>query len=207
MSAALVDACPGAAPHEVGEWVEACAHETLSKRAARIAELENVLVAGDAPSTPAGEPTKRADDGPRSQVSSLSVYVPGPDEPKRRPATRAIAAALIVAAFATSAVVFGFRRSGSYPQASTPAAASAPPGPAMSDPPPTPAVFGRVPQSAASASTASTSAAATAPSRPVAHKPAGAPVSTGAPVDCNPPYVRGPDGRKIWKRECLAQAP
>jgi serine/threonine protein kinase len=41
MSTALVDACPPATPHEVGEWVEACAHDTLARRAARIAELES----------------------------------------------------------------------------------------------------------------------------------------------------------------------
>ena len=41
MSRAILDAGPLAAPHEVGEWVEACAHESLARRAERIVMLES----------------------------------------------------------------------------------------------------------------------------------------------------------------------
>jgi serine/threonine-protein kinase len=44
MGMALVAAGPPAPPHEVGAWVEACAHEVLAQRRARIGELETIAL-------------------------------------------------------------------------------------------------------------------------------------------------------------------
>ena len=73
------------------------------------------------------------------------------------------------------------------------------PGPAPSaDAPMTPPVAR--PPSPSSLPLPSVPARTSAPTQPPAGRSGGRP-------DCNPPYVRGPDGHKMWKRECLDNAP
>ena len=73
MGAALLVACPPAPPHVVGEWVEACAHEALSARSVRVAELETSSSAVRVPSDAAKTTVPRELEAPPSQISSISV--------------------------------------------------------------------------------------------------------------------------------------
>ena len=204
MGAALLQVCPAAAPHEVGEWVEACAQDTLSARAGRAASLEGRADASAVRSPPPA-PTRGADlaeVGVGSQVSRVSVTVPHSAERAggmRRGFLLAIAACGLGAAL----FVLGTRYGRAAPEPAPPVSAvSATPAPleSMTEP------AASEPPVAASAAPAPSNSASH-PSAPVKPSSVGHARSTPASTDCNPPYSRGPDGRKMWKRQCFEQAP
>jgi serine/threonine-protein kinase len=206
MSASLMAACPPAAPHEVGEWVEGYAHESLTRRAARIADLESGLVFSKKSATIRGVSTESEDTKAREQVSHVGVAVSSVSAgPSRvRWAVLAVAAA---AALAVGAFLLGARNESSRFAAAPPASASesaAGIGSAsVTEIVRQPTSIAPTPSgSAVGAPSASAAPPPTAPSRP-RKDPAGH--SPGA-VDCNPPYTRGADGHKIWKRECFASS-
>jgi serine/threonine-protein kinase len=224
MGGALLDACPPAPPHSVGEWVEACAFDILAQRAARVAELESqsssVSVSAVRPSG-GGEPSemprspdaslvRHASEAVASQVSSISVSRPQSLDPPRKSSRARLAAALGGAA-AVGAIVVGWRL---WPTASPPpvaavaveaSASAAATATASGDvPPAAPSVTASAAGSVAAPTEASSPAHVSSAPRPAA-VPA-RPQRTPRP-DCNPPYVRAADGRKMWKRECLGSSP
>jgi serine/threonine protein kinase len=199
MCTALLEACPAAPPHVVGEWVEACAHESLSARSVRVAELETstgtgLRIARSKAKLSAGE-------GGGSQVSSISVSGELQlSRPRRRAASLVVAS--LVALLAIVALVGRARRSvpeqvsAGGPVASVAAAPSAVPAPSSQPPsPPTTASASDVDADASLPVHSSTP-------RTSPH-PRAAPPATPAAADCNPPYVRLADGHKQWKRACL----
>jgi serine/threonine protein kinase len=195
MGSALLEACPPAPPHVVGEWVEACAHESLAARASRVAELET-STRSDVRSIrePLAAALERKPDLAGSQVSSISVSGELRRSRPRRAAPFVIAAGVTVALALVALVA---RR----PPSAAPAASVAPTSSAVSAPIP-PATSSTLD---VGADASVPSAAPSPPPRP-SPRPRSAPVPAAAPpADCNPPYVRSPDGHKVWKRECFGK--
>jgi serine/threonine-protein kinase len=224
MGAALIDACPPAAPHEVGEWVDGRAHEMLGARSQRITELESESGPALRLETAIATETTLTDGKPESertvsQISSISVSSQSlADSAKSRRRGRlwfVLAAIAAMAAFAlgswssrpsarTRARV-GQVESREAASASLGSREQAAPSPAASLPePPAVSLSAGLPP----LSSASTSAEAPVPSavaHPPRHTPARAP--TPRPDNCTPPFVRDGAGNKVWKRECLMRAP
>jgi eukaryotic-like serine/threonine-protein kinase len=200
MCTALLEACPAAAPHVVGEWVEACADESLSARSVRVAELESST--GTEVGFASGPKTIPDREGGGSQVSSISVS--GELQKSRPRRTAGLAAASLVALLAAVAFVGSALRSRSAPvSAGAPVASVIPSAsafPAPDSPPP-------APPATAQANAPDVDADASLPARPSPPHTAPrarVPAPAAPPAaDCNPPYVRSPDGHKQWKRQCL----
>lgn len=210
MAEALLAGCPPASPHEVADWVEACAHESLSMRRARVTELES-----GSRMDARGPALVASPDPPSSQISNPSITLPGSEQERPRRGRRRLILPLAGAAVMTAAIaVLGARSWRARADH-----AHVPP------PPPAAALSSDLPQAAPSTTMAAPSAApATAEGIAL---PLGAPPQASAPkrrpaarasevgamhqtpprprLDCDPPYVRAPDGRKLWKRECLGR--
>lgn len=184
MCAALLEACPPAPPHQVGEWVELCAQDALAARAARIAELETSREWIDVARRSSTEPT--TPERPPPAIAS------SPASRKKRAAvlTGVVASAAIAA---TAFVLHGGQSSPASASTTAPlapATAAAPP----VDATPTPAP---APPTPASVATVPVAPLASAPRPGATHRAA------HPSVDCNPPYARDAEGHKIWKRACF----
>ncbi len=210
MGGALLDACAPAAPHAVGEWVEACAFEALAQRAARVAELESEIASVsavrssgtvspiDPPRPPGAVAVSHAPEPADSQMSSISVSRPqSPDSPRR--ASRARWAVVLGAAAATGAVAIG---AWLWPKASPPvAAATAEASASVAASASAQVTPDSLPVAASAASSVAVPAEASTPAHASsAPHPAALPARPSHPArtDCNPPYVRAADGRKLW---------
>lgn len=215
MGVALVEACAPAPPHVVGEWVEGHAHDALAKRASRVAELESGARVGPPDVAPTAEPnptSTTAVEVAGSQVSSISVSVAQAPSRGRLRGRAALGAAAVVTVVAGVLMAQrwsegdeGVRPASGSPDTSE-GAASVAEAPLPAPSPPEPVV---PPQAPASSSSAASSAAAPPPPPPTVRPPSTPPrpPATARPASCEPPFVRAPDGRKIWKRECLGNAP
>jgi serine/threonine-protein kinase len=128
MAVAVERAIGLASPSEVGEWVEQWASETLTSRAARIAEIESSssvnammnlphdlmmkstpppMEHGDRASRSSGKLPDGMSDGSSSQLSSISLSKPGDAVSFPPPARRtALAAALVALAILAMLAVF-----------------------------------------------------------------------------------------------------
>jgi hypothetical protein len=175
MALALERCVPPALPSEVGEWVEATAGDPLQKRATRVLEIES----GSAPAV------------------AHSPATPAPAVASRTPRRAAgLAAVVLLAGVAAGlALALGSRtadRTGGSAGLDTASGALA-----------DTRGIGSAPLLASSSPASSAPPTGTAEplDASVAAPPAGpTPVRRSA---CNPPYTRGPDGAKIWKRECF----
>lgn len=205
MCGALLDACPAAPPHVVGEWVEACAHEALVARSTRVAELETssgygMRAVGDSPANP----TPREGDAPVSQVSSISVS--GELQTSR---SRGALPFLVAAGLVAALVLVGIATRAWLARAPEPAAPVVAVSPSVVPAPSSPPPLAPSPPATAAADTESDASPplAAAPPR-TSSRPHATPAAAASPVaDCNPPYVRSADGHKVWKRACLRGAP
>jgi serine/threonine-protein kinase len=198
MAAELRKAAPAAAPHEVGEWVEASAYEALAARQSRVAELESSSII----SVPAPTPAADAD------VPSVSAA--RPVTPRSR-AGRAWALGALVVAVAGGWQLRFKSRPDPLGLAASPSAITAapptsnelviPPSNASAPAPerPSTTLDGATDSVASVASAASTNR----PRAPAPHP--SPPVATHAPSspDCAVPYTIGDDSVRHWKRECL----
>lgn len=192
-----------ASPSEVGEWVEAIAHEDLARRAARVAEIESASL-GFHPRIATAAPDRVE---VPSQVSSISVSRPAMSAPPpaRGPAARALVVALASIALAAVGV-------GAF------ATEDAWRGRALARRPPN--LYGREQPRALSVrgsdifstkANASGPKATPAPTRrthapsTAARSPAAAPTPPPpvAPKDCDPPYTVDSTGHRKYKLECL----
>jgi len=218
-----------ASPSEVGEWVEQIAGEELTKRAARIAEIESVssvhgskLAAVIAtqmqesgsrpqerpPSSSGVAPSPRPDVD--SQLSSISVSRSGDlaMSGKRRSRVGVIIAAGFVMALLGLVIFFGMRRS-TKPTA-TPPTAAAPPQPPPTIPPPDPsppaADLGDLPSlDKPAAKPLSTDKQPRPPPPKPAQRPA-PPLQTQTPQkNCDPPFTIDAQGHKKYKMECMTR--
>jgi eukaryotic-like serine/threonine-protein kinase len=203
MCSALLEACPPAPPHVVGEWVEACAHESLAARAARVSELET-STRSEVRST--REPLAMKGDVAGSQVSSISVSGELQGSRPRRAAPYVVAAGVTMAIAVAALVGRPWWRSGDAtgaPPETTPTASVAPTPRAASAPMPPPTSSALDVGADASVPSAAPSPSPSPRSTPRPRVAPPAPASP--PADCNPPYVRSPDGHKVWKRECFGR--
>jgi serine/threonine-protein kinase len=191
MCAALLDACPAAPPHVVSEWVEACVHESLTTRSARVAELESATSV----SVSVGR-ERDASEALASQVSSISVT--GDLAVSRPRRSRALVVAATGGALVVGSIIAWWTTS-----------RSPLPAPVVLAPPPVvvPAPIVSAPLAPPAPPVASPLAAVDAappPVRTAAPRPPPHPrMAPPAHLDCNPPWVRSADGHKQWKRECL----
>jgi serine/threonine-protein kinase len=206
MCGALLDACPAAPPHVVGEWVEACAHEALIARSTRVAELETssgygMRAVGD---SLAKQPAREGD-ALVSQVSSISVS--GELQTSRSRGALPFVAAGLVAAL----VIVGIATRAwlaRAPEPATPVVAVSPSAIPVAPPSSPPAVSASPPATAAADTENDASPPLAAPPARTSSRPRVTPAAAASPVaDCNPPYVRSADGHKVWKRACLRGAP
>jgi hypothetical protein len=205
MCSALLEACPSAPPHVVGEWVEACAHESLAARAVRVAELETSTEGGmRSTRQPFATAPERKTDAAGSQVSSISVSGELQGSRPRRAAPYVITAIVTIAIALAALVGRPWWRSGDAtggPPEATPTASVVPTPSAASAPMPPPTSSALDVGIDASVPSAARSPPPRSSPRPrVAPPPPASP-----PADCNPPYVRSPDGHKVWKRECFGR--
>jgi serine/threonine protein kinase len=211
MCSALLEACPAAPPHVVGEWVEACAHESLAARSARVAELETSTESGTrSVRGPLARSPERKVDGASSQVSSISVSGELQASRPRRMAPFVVTGFLI--AIAGVALVGYPLRLGRNATTPTPPGAPMPSAPTGASDTPVPAPSPSAAPDVVVGGDSGVSADASVVSAPRAAQPRPSPrrvaPPSGAPrADCNPPYVRSADGHKMWKRECFGQAP
>jgi eukaryotic-like serine/threonine-protein kinase len=195
MARAVEDAVSPAAPHKVGEWVERVADETLSERQRMLREIDRsppmsdvaVHATPDVGATSLFEPALVA-----SQISNITVSTFA--ETVRRPKRRALQIATIALAAAAIGTAVGASLRGSAKSdnrveraASEPIRPLASPEPAVAEPPP---------------AEPSVSATPSMTLKPTAPRP---PKRTSTPgkSNCDPPFVRDDEGRKIYKRECL----
>jgi serine/threonine-protein kinase len=191
MAADLLRVAPIAAPHEVGEWVEACAHERIAVTLARIAELESDALRSH-PST--ASPHRREVEDP--SLATMSSVDRGRLRTSDRRPFIGIALGALFLAGALSLVAMGARDRGA-------SATTQPPPPAPSPQPPLP-----LEPEPATNDPIATRPAATATPRPAKaqRKGSAAAPSTALPArgpDCEPPYTRATDGTKVWKLECF----
>ena len=226
MALALERGVGFAAPSEVGEWVDAIAHEELAKRARRVADIERRCASAidSAPELESGIAERpmmedapgesvsgiRAGELP-SQVSTISVskseHYPGlpPRKKERAILWPAIAGAAILAAL-TMAVLLASRS----PRSPAPAGISAP---SLSLTTPltaaTPLPATEAPHaSAANTGTSSIAVAPTPPPalptpRPSPPRPVARPAAPKPPSECDPPFTRDAQGHKHYKLSCL----
>jgi serine/threonine protein kinase len=208
MAVALQEAVGVASPATVGQWVERWADDAFSAREKIVAEIDasgpvelDRIGSGTRTATSAQPFASLAEPG-GSQVSSISVTRPTSTSRPRSAWTMGVAVVIVAAV----AVVVSLRtrrgllaaRLGS-PGVSVQPTTSAPEGAAtgaVSAPPtPTPAVSGTAAAAEPYSVAAGTSASATV-LIPKRHAPA-------LPGNCNPPFTRDAEGRKIYKRQCL----
>jgi hypothetical protein len=205
-----------ASPTEVGEWVEAVAHNALSKRAEKIAEIESSSSSNINATMEAD--VQRSVDLPVSQASQLSsISVSKNREPVSRPKRTWL---YVVAGLATlSGMLLVVALASHHTAPSDSAASSLGSPPAMTREAPPPATTEAAPEPSMTAPTA-TPPTATAP--PPAATVA-APATTGGrtvprvhhvstatggtaappPKNCDPPYTLDAKGHKLWKPECM----
>jgi serine/threonine-protein kinase len=213
MAVALERTLHPALPTDVGEWVERIAGESLSQRAERVAEIESVtgeqpaltqimsgLEASNQDASQGSGPLPSNPEGISSQVSSISVaasdsLAPSDARPRKK---RMVLFVTLGAAALLAAVLLGVTLGGGRAPASTGATATATAAAAT-----TPATTPITPSASAAptavATTAKTATVPTTKTTAVA-KP---PPPTGAAPNCNPPFRIGPNGEKIYKRECM----
>lgn len=193
MATAIQNASELATPHEVGEWVERMADEALWERQRMILDIEKCQRDSHVAAMPRIEVTSLF--GPELVASQISRISIGPSNAAPRRKTRALqisAVALAAAAIVAVGVVrsnassVGAERVRTEPLATTPTTTDAPAEPSS--------LTQRVP--APSASPAPTAL-------PIQSKTTRRTRATTPSVECNPPFVRDDEGRKIYKRECL----
>jgi serine/threonine protein kinase len=204
-----------ASPSEVGEWVDSVAHAELSRRAARIAEIESASVGFAASSARIGlapnEKNEKAE--VPSQVSSISVSRPAVSA-RPPPTITGRRARVLFAVFAvlglTGIALGAFATQESWHEAETAegAAAAATPRELESDSARTLTVLRSefAPHKSSSSSDAPTPTPIAAQPRPTpapVFRPAPPPVVTKR-ANCDPPYTVDPTtGRRKYKMECL----
>jgi eukaryotic-like serine/threonine-protein kinase len=224
MASALEQAVPPALPREVGAWVEGAAHDTLSARATKLAEIET-----DSSGRWAAQPAKtdsrqgKSDNIPPTSLSQPSMSAPV--QPKTATdGTRwrlPRGAAWALAGLASLVGIVLFMRSGGTPHtvgtegigtrdvpaapAQTPTSVSV--AAVVSPPTPAPSLATTASDSPAprslSAAAENAAMAAPAPPRPgTAAKSVQRTRSTPPRVDCNPPWTVDSTGLRTPKQEC-----
>ncbi|HEY1955171.1 MAG TPA: serine/threonine-protein kinase [Polyangiaceae bacterium] len=211
---------------DVGDWIENVAGHVLLERAERIAEIEsvtdNIPAIGltemmsnlDGPSSAVPAPTSAMIGGSSSQVSSISVAAGerGTFENRRRiplfVGIGAVALSILITAVAVG--FMGRNRTNaaapSTPSASVIAADTRTEATIQASPPTTSETLPSATASASATKPTTTAAAATtavahwtAPPHTVPHATATAATAD----DCKIPYTIGPDGERIYKRQCF----
>jgi serine/threonine-protein kinase len=201
MAEAIQDAAAPATPHQVGEWVERVADDTLWDRHRMLLEIDRSppVAEGSSPRASTEQIAGTSLFAPElvdSQISNISVT------PLTRPARRSKRRALQIAAVALVAAAIGIGVGASFRASERSESAERAPVPAESTAPP-PADLAPAPAPATAA--APEPKPSTAPTKPATAKPTARHKRASAtPKDnCDPPFVRDDEGRKIYKRECL----
>ncbi len=221
--AVALERCVGvASPTEVGEWVEAVAHITLSQRAEKIAEIESSSTSNVYSADALHVPTQITEPPPISQASQLSsISVSKSELPQQRRPQRTwlIAVAVgLLASIVTVVVVTSLR---SDKTAAPISSDSAKPLPAETQSAPQPSAQPTLAQEATPPVTATATPAVTAtatataavtnrirrppppPTTVATPPPPPPPATTTATKNCDPPYTLDDKGHKLWKRECM----
>ncbi len=212
---------------DVGDWIETVAGEVLHERAERIAEIESVtdnipavgltemMSSLDSPSSAVAAPTSGMIGGSSSQVSSISVAASEPGGPspnsRRIPLFVGIGATGLALLVAVIAVALGSRGTTAHATSATPSATTIAADTART------AATAQATQAAPPTTTEAPVVAMTEPTasaKPPPIKPVA--VAHPAPVhathtqtaassgdDCKIPYTIGPDGERIYKRQCF----
>jgi len=191
MALAIEAASPLAPASEVGEWVERLAHDVMSQRAARVAEVES---RSDVYIKHPGEITEVNVEGPPSAAAP-------PPAPSRRVPVLVAAGLLLVVLVGASAFAIGSRRSGDVGASPSAAAPSVVPGvvePPVAQRPQAPATSQL--EEAAPATPPREAPKAAAP-RPAVKAPVAGPKPRT--VDCSQPFMTDENGIKHAKPECL----
>jgi serine/threonine-protein kinase len=212
-----LERCVGVASSaEVGDWVEALAHDELLKRASHVAEIESMSSPmGRLPSLPTvaempttvragAESDEQLPLDVRSDVSSIAVS-PILSSPPRRPRGRvAIAAGIAGAGVAVALVLLlAFSGNGAPAAAATGATAAASVVPDVDPATATATATATAPASAIPSAT-DTAVAAPLPTRRRFQPPAPpAAPRRPSPADCDPPFTIDDKGHKHYKPACL----
>lgn len=228
MAFALEKSVSLATSSDVGGWVESVARDMLESRANRIAAIEASTASDDA--SGGAELAATTDDGTTTVILTLpksfsdvvtaqlppAPAVPAAELPASRSSPKArrwatLVVLALVAMLSMAAFVGG--RATSAPRAAAQPEPPAPQARAVVSAATTPEA--PAPSAPASADIAAPIATAPATPRPQAGKiraqgsraPVGAgaaaPSASPARSSCDPPFTIGPNGEKIWKRECL----
>jgi len=222
---ALERAVPPALASDVGDWIETVAGEVLHERAERVAEIEsvtdNIPAVGltevmshlDAPSSAVPAAPNSGSLGSSSQVSQVSsISVSAGEELNFGPRRRRVPVMVWVGAMGVALVVVIVAVAvghGSKTDAASAAPSSSPivadthtTAPVQAFPPATEAASASAPPSATQAATTPPVVAhVTPPVHTATH--VAAPANTATSTDCKIPYTIGPDGERIYKRQCF----
>ena len=217
MGTALERTLHPALASDVGEWVERIAGQTLNERADRVAEIESVT--GDQPALTqimSGLEASSGDaafdsgslpsnpEGVSSQVSSISVAAGDslpPTERRPRKKRTLIFVGLGAAAALVGAVLLGVALGGGSASTSTATTTATPTATSTATSTSTPSATATAPPPATTPTpSASVTAKPTATVRPTVTATA---TAKPPPPNCNPPFRIGPNGEKVYKRECM----
>ncbi len=192
MALALEEALPPATASQIASWVDGLVHETLSSRAARLAEIESASSSDDVADAALSE-IRASASGPfptSTSQSSISVAAPTVITTAKPRWVVPVIALVAASALVTVWVALHANRTASAPIAS--AVASVTP----SATPPTSASAEPAPIASITSVASVVSSAPAHPARPTV-------TATAKKVDCTSPFTRDELGRKIYKPECL----
>jgi len=177
----------------IGAWVQSLSSEELTKRRARIEEIERSGSSHDGPGEPVVE----------GLLTKSALSVSGVETRRRDGRRIGVPLAILGVSSLAAALYLGARRPATAvapPSAAPPITVNASASPPLPPPGPGASDSATLPPSSPAPPVSGSPSAAAAPGRRA--RPPAKPAAS-AKVDCTTPYVLDAEGRKRYKRECL----